>query len=110
MKMAKVAAMPRRRKRKPSAASDTLPQPAVPAPAGSQNAPAQEQAAPGGYARAAMRELRAGGVNTWRAPDAALEEFIETRAPPPKNPPRRRPGRRLTLNERHLLMLRPIAK
>ncbi len=34
--------------------------------------------------RDVMRRLRAGGVDTMRAPEEALEDFIASRAPPPK--------------------------
>ena len=47
------------------------------------------------FAKRAMRDLRAAGVDTYRVPDAALEDFVESHAPPPE---RHRPsrGRRFT--------------
>jgi hypothetical protein len=35
-----------------------------------------------------MRSLRAGGVDTMRAPEDALEDFIDSRAPKPEKPSR----------------------
>jgi hypothetical protein len=71
-KMARLADRPKRR-RPPAekAAADAL----------------QLFAAP---ARTVLRNLRAGGVDTLRAPEEALEDFIMSRAPPPEKP---RPSR-----------------
>jgi hypothetical protein len=63
LKMAKFAARPRRRRREPG------------------------EAAGGTFAaspRAVMKGLRAAGVRVERAPEEALEDFIASRAPPPK--------------------------
>jgi hypothetical protein len=89
LKMAKLAARVRRRR-----------SPVVPANAGTQGTQAQDPAALGGYARSAMRALRAAGVDTSRVPDAALEDFVESHAPPPaRHRPRR--GRRYTRDDYH---------
>src|SRR5215210_1426097 len=71
-KMAKLADRPRRRRRPADkAAADAL----------------QIWDAP---ARTVLRNLRTAGVDTWRAPEEALEDFITSRAPPPEKP---RPSR-----------------
>ena len=72
LKMAKLAARPRRRRR-PAEADD--------------GDSSQTHAAP---PRTVMRNLRSAGVNTERAPEEALEDFIASRAPPPEKRPRRR--------------------
>jgi hypothetical protein len=73
-KLAKLAARPKRRRRPADkAALDSL----------------QTWDAP---AHTVLRSLRAAGVDTWRAPEEALEDFIKSRAPPPEKPrPSRRP-------------------
>ncbi len=43
--------------------------------------------------RAVMRSIRSAGVNPDRAPEAALEDFIESRKPPPEKRRRSRGGR-----------------
>ena len=40
-----------------------------------------------------MRAMRAAGVTPERAPEAALEDFIESRKPPPEKRRRTRRGR-----------------
>jgi len=85
LKMAKVAARPRRRRRPAEEAADD----------GSQT-----HAAP---ARAVLRALRAAGVDTLRAPEEALEDFIASRAPPPEKSRRR--GRRFTRDDYHAWLL-----
>jgi len=57
--------------------------------------------------RALLRSMRDGGVNPERAPEDALTDFIESRAPPPpKRPPRRRShGGRSGRNAHHAWML-----
>jgi hypothetical protein len=87
LKMAKVAARPRRRRRPPEEVVDD----------GSQT-----HAAP---ARTVMRGLRSAGVHVERAPEEALEDFIRSRAPPPE---KRRRGRRLTRNSYHVWLLEKI--
>ena len=71
LKMAKLAARPRRRKPPAEAAAGLQAWDAGP--------------------RAVVRSLRAAGVDTQRAPEDALMDFIDSRAPPP---PKRRRGRR----------------
>jgi hypothetical protein len=84
-KLARLADRPRRRRRPPGAAAaakaaaDSFELFAAPAPK-------------------VLRSLRAGGVDTWRAPEAALEDFIKSRAPPPEKP---RPPRRLPKHRRN---------
>jgi len=78
MKMAKLAARPRRRRRDPA------------------------EAAGGTFAaspRAVLEGLRAAGVKVERAPEAALEDFIASRAPPPE--------RRSKREREHAKMLEP---
>jgi hypothetical protein len=88
LKMAKLAARPRRRRRAPGeAAADA----------------ALETWEVG--ARTAMRTMRAAGVATERAPEEALEDFIASRAPPPEEPRPRRRGRRFRSDEYHAWML-----
>jgi hypothetical protein len=50
-----------------------------------------------------MRALRAAGVDTHRVPDAALEDFVESHAPPPERHRRQR-GRRFTRDDYHAWM------
>ena len=92
MKVAKLAARVRRGRRRHT--------PRVPAKAGTQEPQTHEPAAPEHHARKAMRTLRAAGVDTYRVPDAALEDFVESHAPPPA---RHRParGRRSTRADYH---------
>jgi hypothetical protein len=85
LKMAKLAARPRRGRRPRTAA----------APAAEEAAPDEEH-----FARSAMRELRAAGVDTYRVADAALEDFVESHAPPPERPRQKR-GRRFTRADYH---------
>ena len=51
-----------------------------------------------------MRALRAAGVDTYRVPDAALDDFVASHAPPPE---RHRParGRRFTRADYHAWLL-----
>ena len=89
LKMAKLAARPRRRRRAPGAAAA--------------DAGLQTWSAP---ARAVMRSLRAAGVATERAPEEALEDFIASRAPPREDLPRpRRRGKRFRSDSHHAWML-----
>lgn len=85
LKMAKLAARPRRRRRPAEEAADD----------GSQT-----HAAP---PRTVMRGLRSAGVNVERAPEQALDDFIASRAPPPETPRRR--GRRFTRDSYHAWLL-----
>jgi hypothetical protein len=87
LKMAKLAARPRRRRRP----EDT--------------AVADSQAWDAGP-RAVVRSLRAAGVDTQRAPEDALMDFIASRAPPP--PKRRRGGRRFTRADYHAWMRQKV--
>jgi hypothetical protein len=86
MKMAKLAARPRRRRRPATEAADD----------GSQTF-----AAP---ARTVLKGLRAAGVAIGRAPEEALEDFVASRAPPPEKPRRQR-GRRSTRDSYHAWLL-----
>ena len=76
LKMAKLAARPKKRHRTPddAAAEASLETWSV-------------------GARTAARSLRGAGVNTGRAPEEALEDFIESRKPPPEKRRRSRTGR-----------------
>ena len=56
-------------------------------------------------ARAMARSLRSAGVDTQRAPEDALMDFIDSRAPPPEKPRRQR-GRRTTRSDYHRWMMR----
>ena len=58
-------------------------------------------------ARTVVRSLRAAGVDTQRAPEEALMDFIDSRAPPPPKP-RSRLGRRLTREEYHRWMMEKV--
>jgi hypothetical protein len=93
MKMAKVAARPRKRGKKAGEAEG-------------------DDAAASGedehYARAAMRELRAGGVETYRVGDEALEDFVASRAPLPE---RHKPARshRARVVQEHARMMEPYS-
>jgi hypothetical protein len=89
LKMARLAARPRQRRR---AAADAAARPS----------PGSEP-----HARAAMRELRAGGVKIERAPEAALEDFIASRAPPPERQRPRRRGHRSNRTREHAWLLEP---
>jgi hypothetical protein len=74
LKMAKLAARPKRRRSATEAATGAL---------------LQTWEAP---PLTVMRSLRSAGVETYRAPEEALQDFIDSRAPPPEK--RRRRGRR----------------
>jgi hypothetical protein len=87
LKMAKLAARARRRRRP----GDT--------------AGAETQAWDAGP-RAVVRSLRAAGVDTQRAPEDAVMDFIVSRAPPP--PKRRQRGRRFTRAEYHARMMEKV--
>jgi hypothetical protein len=56
--------------------------------------------------RAVVRSLRAAGVDTQRAPEDAVMDFIVSRAPPP--PKRRQRGRRFTRAEYHAWMMEKV--
>jgi hypothetical protein len=116
LKMAKLAARPRRGRGRVAAAK-AAPPPLVPAPgsalraarvqapAGTQGPYVQDPPPVEHHARTTMRTLRAAGVDTHRVSDAALEDFVESRAPPPERHRARR-GRRFTRGEYHAWMLR----
>ena len=76
LKLAKLAARPKRRHRSPEEAA----------------ADAALQTWDTG-ARTVMRTMRGAGVQPERAPEAALEDFIASRAPPPEKRRRTRRGR-----------------
>ncbi len=95
--MAKLAARVRRGRRRHS--------PRIPAKAGTQESQTHDSATPEHYARSTMRALRAAGVNTYRVPDAALEDFVESHAPPPARHRQQR-GRRFTRADYHAWLLR----
>jgi hypothetical protein len=86
LKLAKLAARPRRRRRPEEAAGAEPPW----------DAPA----------RTVVRSLRAAGIDTARAPEDALMDFIMSRAPPP--PKRRRGGRRFTRADYHAWMMQKV--
>ena len=119
LKMAKLAARPRRGRQR-TAATPAIPPPLVPATrrreakaaslwrsgeAGTQESHAQDPPPVEHHARKTMRKLRAAGVNTHRVSDAALEDFVESHAPPPERPRRQR-GRRIMRDDYHAWMLR----
>ncbi|MGE0036828.1 MAG: hypothetical protein AB7S93_14415 [Xanthobacteraceae bacterium] len=87
LKMAKLTARPRSRRRPAEAAG------------------AEPQAWDAGP-RAVVRSLRAAGIDTQRAPEEAVMDFIESRAPPP--PKRRQRGRRFTRAEYHAWMMEKV--
>ena len=93
LKMARLAARPKRRR------------PGANAGAAGDAAAAHSPPGPEHFARAAMRELRAGGVSIERAPEAALEDFIASRAPPPERQRPRRRSRRSDRNRAHAWLL-----
>jgi hypothetical protein len=101
MKMAKVAARVRRGRQRRQT-------PLVPAKAGTQERQTHE---PAGdlehHARRTMRTLRAEGVDTYRVSDDALEDFVDSHAPPPaRHRPRR--GRHSTNADYHAWLLQKI--
>jgi hypothetical protein len=56
--------------------------------------------------REVLRGLRAAGVDTFRAPAEPVEDFVASRAPPPeRTPKRRRGGRKLSRREYHAWLL-----
>jgi hypothetical protein len=79
-KMAKLAAMPRKRRRtlarEQREAANTALSPLVPAQAGTQGPQAHESAAD------ILKRLRAEGVRLDRAPEAAVKDFIDSHRPP----------------------------
>jgi hypothetical protein len=79
-KMAKLAAMPRKRRRtlarEQREAANTALSPLVPAKAGTQGPQAHESAAD------ILKRLRAEGVRLDRAPEAAVKDFIDSHRPP----------------------------
>jgi hypothetical protein len=85
LKLVKLAARPRRRGES---------QKAIEAMARTHSAPPRE----------VMRGLREGGVDTMRAPEEALEDFVASRAPPPKRGRSPRP-RRSTRRDYHAWLL-----
>jgi hypothetical protein len=89
-KMARLAVRPKRRRQAPDAgaAGEAAPSP------GAEH-----------HARAALRELRAGGVRVEHAPEEATEDFIASRAPPPERERPRRRGHRATRNSYHAWLL-----
>jgi hypothetical protein len=94
LKMAKLAARPRRRKRSDDAGDDAT---------HALQRGAEDAAE--GSPRAVLRGLRAAGVRVERAPEEALEDFIASRAPPPDVPKQRPRGHRSTRNRDHARML-----
>jgi hypothetical protein len=88
LKLARLAARPKRRRTPAEAAAD-----------------ASLETYDAG-SRTVMRTLRAAGVRAERAPGEALEDFIRSRAPPPAE--KRRRGRRFTRAEYHAWMLQKI--
>jgi hypothetical protein len=89
LKMAKLAAKPKRRKTAAERAALSL---------------RTWETGP----RALMRTLRAAGVNPERAPEDALMDVIASRAPPP--PRTRRRGRRFTRDDYHAWLLQPARR
>ncbi len=89
LKMAKLAARPRRRWR-PEELTGAEPQ--------FWHAPA----------RTVVRSLRAAGVDTQRAPEDALMDFIDSRLPPPPKPRLQRGRRRFTSAEYHAWMMEKV--
>ncbi len=92
LKMAKLAARPRRRKRKPGD-------------------PDLDVSALTGERLRPIMQLASADVDLHRAPRAALDDFLENREPPAEKPPRRggrwaRRGRSLSSDAHHLWMLR----
>jgi hypothetical protein len=87
LKMAKLAARPKRRRRAPGEAADEA------------GLATWEVGA-----RTVMRSLRAAGVDAVHAPEEALEDFIASRAPPPQKRRRRRSSR-FRSDEHHAWML-----
>jgi hypothetical protein len=59
--------------------------------------------------REVLRGLRAAGVDTFSAPGEAVEDFVASRAPPPKRGGSRR-GRRPTRADYHEWLLRRDGK
>ena len=89
LKMAKLAARPKKRHRTPAEADA--------------DADASLQTWEAG-ARTVMTTMRGAGVKPERAPEAALEDFIASRAPPPEKRRRRR-GSRIRSNDYHAWLL-----
>ena len=90
--MAKLAARPRRRRRRRTAAVETA-----------EEAEATEAAAPGEGTLRPQGDARAGAPpasTPTASSDAALEDFVESQAPPPERPRRQR-GRRFTRDDYH---------
>jgi hypothetical protein len=87
LKMAKLAARPRRRKRPEEVA---VAEPPWDAPA-----------------RTVVRSLRAAAIDTQRAPEDALMDFIASRSPPPPKRRRQR-GRRFTRADYHAWMMQKV--
>lgn len=88
LKMAKFAARPRRR-RSPEEKSGIEPPPWEAGP------------------RAVMRSLRAACIDTQRAPEEAVTDFIDSRAPPPEKPRRQR-VRRIRSSDHHAWMMQKV--
>jgi hypothetical protein len=86
MKLAKLAARPKRRHGAGAAQAQAIAETFAAGP------------------RAVMRGLRAAGVAVERAPEEALEDFIESRAPPPERP-RRQTRRRIARDDYHAWLL-----
>jgi hypothetical protein len=111
VKMARLAAMGRRRRRSLS--------PFVPAQAGTQGPRAHEQvsldsrvrgnerreACDSGTRAALLEDLRAAGVRVERAPPAALEDFITSHESPRDEPAPRQRGRHSKRNRHHAWLL-----
>jgi hypothetical protein len=92
LKMAKVAASPRRGRRWRQT-------PFVPAQAGTEGLQTPDQP------MRPIMQLATAGVHLRRAPRAAIDDFLAHREPPAEKPPRRRRNRRGRLDEHHAWML-----
>ena len=108
LKMAKLAARPRKPRR-------SIPPPFVPVQTGTQESRTHEQATLGSRFRgnergetSIVQELRAAGVDIERAPKSAVADFISSHAPPRDYPELRPRGRRSKRNREHARMLQPI--
>ncbi|MBM3528328.1 MAG: hypothetical protein FJX62_09560 [Alphaproteobacteria bacterium] len=123
LKMAKVAARPRKRKAVAQGNSGTISPPVTPARGtpsrprdGDPGAGVQALSTPAPAAgvdprRTAMAELLAAGIDPWRVPDELMEDFIASRSPPPPRGSRgSRRGQYSKRNREHARMLRRIGE
>jgi hypothetical protein len=97
LKMAKLAARPRRRRRR-------VPRDALGL---SFKTPDEPTPAVENLRFTAIEDLRAAGVNIERAPPSALKDFISSREPPRDEPALRRRGHRSKRNREHARLLEP---